>query len=149
MRRRPVPVTSVAACLFLLGWLASVLLAPSCKPAGSWAYPFDGGRLWVVLLGPGVAWLGTSRVRALIGARHTETRPKARWPKLALLLLMAGVVGCVLSLGCGFLETAWPTWAQDDAFQLFAQLPSQWKAAGLALMALGVLGLAVERVKAR
>lgn len=62
---------------------------------------------------------------------------------------MAGVAGCVLSLGCGFLETAWPTWAQDDAFQLFAQLPSKWKAAGLALMALGVLGLAVERISLR
>ena len=147
MRRCPVPVSSLAACLFLLGWFASVLMAPSCRPSGPWAHTFDSDQLWAVLLGPVVAWLGISQFRALVYASNATTRPKARWPKLAISLLMAGVVGCVLSLGCGHLETAWPTWAQDDAFQLFAQLPSQWKAAGLALMALGVLGLAVERAR--
>lgn len=149
MRRRPVPLTSVAACLFLAGWLASVLFAPSCKPAGPWALPFDEGPLWAVLVGPVVAWLLVSQIRAMSGARGAPACHSVRWPKLALALLGMGVVGCAMSLGCGHLEAAWPTWASNDAFQLFAQLPSKWKVAGLTLMALGVLGVAVERVKAR
>lgn len=49
---------------------------------------------------------------------------------LSLVLLLVGVVGSALSLGCAPLEAHWPTWVADDAFQFFRQWPSKWKLAG-------------------
>lgn len=132
----------VFAFLYASGWLIALLFAPSCRAR------FDVGQaigdaLGTVFIGPIAVYLLVRHVSAMHdNAQIALKNPAARGA--ALLLLVAGILGCVSSLGCMPLETWWPTLQTANPF---INRASTWKILGQVLMVVGFIGLLMVSTK--
>jgi hypothetical protein len=91
-----------------------------------------------------MAWLLLADLVVHAVRRRPLTGPGALWLRLpAGVLLVVGIAGASVSLGCASLEATWPT--LNDPFQAFYGT-SLWMSASKALVLAGFIGVCVVRL---
>lgn len=122
---------------FILAWAAALPVSPSCMTRvslGEGLLPGLGAALGIAL-----AYCFLLVQAYLVAKRGLGFRMGKATGAFALVLMLAGIVGCLAAVACPTLEYLWPSESGGDIW--LAALGSTWSLASISGIALGALGV--------